>query len=137
MECSYRRMTYIFALFPVILCLGLVIAQLISMGFPEVPSRSANFDCDDSTLAMYRHFQSLGIESTPIIGNLKMSDEPYAESNHVWLLVKNGGMEIAYDWGTPRFDRQHYEGYTINLDYLLQAVQQDRQASGTLASTGQ
>jgi hypothetical protein len=25
----------------------------------------------------------------------------------------------------PRFDRQHYEGYTISIDYLLSAVAED------------
>jgi hypothetical protein len=102
-----------------------------------LPEASPTFDCDDATLAMYRHFQSLGIESTPIIGNLKMDGEAYMESNHVWLLVKSGDREIAYDWGTPRFDRQHYEGYKISLDFLLSAVEQDQQGSGELASQGQ
>jgi hypothetical protein len=116
---------------------GLAFLRVTSIVFPAVPAPSAAFDCDDSTLAMYRHFQSLGIESVPIIGNLKMNGEAYMESNHVWLLVKTGDGEIAYDWGTPRFDRQHYEGYTISLDYLLNVVEQDHQAGGTLASSDQ
>jgi hypothetical protein len=94
--------------------------------FPPVTEPSAAFDCDDATLQMYRYFQDRGIESTPIIGNLKMNGEKYMECNHVWLLVKSGDKEIAYDWGTPRFDRQHYEGYTISLEYLLQAVKEDK-----------
>jgi len=103
--------------------------------FPRVSEPSAAFDCDDSALETYRYFQDLGIESTPIVGNLEMDGEEYMESNHVWLLVRSGGLEIAYDWGTPRFDRQHYEGYTISLEYLLYAVQADRQGGGAVAAT--
>jgi hypothetical protein len=102
--------------------------------FPPVSEPSSTYDCDDDTLQMYREFERAGIESTPIIGNLNMSGEAYMECNHVWLLVKSGDKEIAYDWGTPRFDRQHYEGYTISLDYLLYAVNQDKKGDDTLAS---
>jgi hypothetical protein len=63
-----------------------------------------------------------------------MDAEAYMESNHVWLLVKSGDGDIAFDWGTPRFDRQHYEGYIISLDTLLEAVAQDRQNGNALAS---
>ena len=93
--------------------------------FMSLPEPSPTFDCDDAALAMYRHFQSLGIESTPIVGNLDIEGEEYEKSNHVWLLVESGDKEIAFDWGLPRFDRQHYEGYTISLDYLLEAVAED------------
>ncbi len=99
--------------------------------FPSLPAPSPTYDCDDATLAMYRYFQGLGIESTPIVGNLDIEGEDYDESNHVWLLVKSGDREIAYDWGFPRFDRQHYEGYTISLDYLLYAVGEDMKTGGS------
>jgi hypothetical protein len=125
------------AFISVVLIVGLSLPRFISMVFPAIPAPSAIYDCDDSALAMYRHFQGLGIESTPIIGNLTMNGESYAESNHVWLLVESGDKEVAYDWGTPRFDRQHYEGYIISLEHLLQAVEDDRPASGTLASIDQ
>ena len=45
-------------------------------------------------------------------------------------MLKAGGKDIAYDWGVPRFDSQHYEGYTISLDYLLQAVADLAQVGG-------
>jgi hypothetical protein len=106
-------------------------------GSIELPKGSSTFDCDDATLAMYQYFLSHGIESTPIIGNLKMDNETYIESNHVWLLVITTDGEIAYDWGTPRFDRQHYEGYKVSLDVLLGAVEQDKQGGGELASQNQ
>jgi len=102
-----------------------------------VSKYSDTFDCDDSALAMFHYFQDLGIEATPIIGNLKMDGEAYADSNHVWLMVRSGGWEIAYDWGTPRLDRQHYEGYEISLGQLLAAVEQDRQGRDGLTSTAQ
>lgn len=106
------------------LFLGLV--QLNPVLFPHVGEATATYDCDDETLDMYRHFEQLGIESVPVVGNLNMAGENYTQSNHVWLLVKFGNRRIAYDWGTPRFDKQHYEGYKINLDYLLYVVQQDK-----------
>ena len=108
--------------------------RLSPVVFPPVPEPSATFDCDDSALAMYRHFERLGIESTPIVGNLEVSGEAYMESNHVWLLVKSGDRKIAYDWGSPRFDRQPYEGYAISLDYLLYAVAEDRKGGDILIS---
>jgi hypothetical protein len=114
----------IFLLFSTAVILGL--PQLNPSLFPRVGEPSTSYDCDDETLDMYKHFSSLGIETTPVVGNLKLSGENFTQSNHVWLLVKSGEKQIAYDWGTPRFDKQHYEGYKINLDYLLYAVAQDK-----------
>jgi hypothetical protein len=118
----------------IIIIAGLVFPRLSSLLLLPLPHASAAYDCDDATLATYRYFQSLGIRATPIIGNLKTDGETYMESNHVWLLVDYGGREIAYDWGTPRFDRQHYEGYAVGLDFLLSAVAQDQQHSGMISS---
>jgi hypothetical protein len=100
----------------------------------SLPQPSASYDCDDATMAMYRHFQSLGVESTPIVGNLELTGEDFKESNHVWLLVKYGGKEIAYDWGIPRFDHQHYEGYVIGLDFLIYAVASDIKGDDALVT---
>ncbi len=116
------------------LAVMVTLPRLSPVIFPVLPGPSPTFDCDDGTLDMYRHFQGLGIESTPIVGNLDMNGEEYMESNHVWLLVKSGDRDIAYDWGIPRFDRQHYEGYTISLDYLLYAVAEDKKSADLLAS---
>jgi hypothetical protein len=118
----------------------MILVSVLTFSWPgsiELPKGSSTFDCDDATLAMYQYFLSHGIESTPIIGNLQMDSEAYMESNHVWLLVKTSNGEIAYDWGTPRFDRQHYEGYEISLDILLGAIKQDKQGSGELAAQNQ
>ena len=116
------------------LAVMVTLPRLSPVIFPALPGPSPTFDCDDGTLDMYRHFQGLGIESTPIVGNLDMDGEEYMECNHVWLLVKSGDRDIAYDWGIPRFDRQHYEGYTISLDYLLYAVAEDKKDADLLAS---
>ena len=101
--------------------------------YPSVPVPSTEFDCDDGTLSMYRYFQQMGIESTPIIGNLNSTGEEFMESDHVWLMVKSGDNTIAYDWGEPRFDSQHYEGYAVDLDALLHAVEEDRKGTEILA----
>ena len=121
----------VFILISTAVTLGL--PRLNAVIFPGVQEPSATYDCDDETLDRYRHFQKLGIECAPIVGNLDMSGETYMESNHVWLLVKSGDRQIAYDWGTPRFDRQHYEGYTISLDYLLYTVNQDKKGNDMMA----
>jgi hypothetical protein len=133
----FRNLSKILSFLFIVIVVGLTFPRLSSIVFPSVPPPSPSFDCDDSTLMMFRHFQSLGIEATPIIGNLKMTGEAYMQSDHAWLLVKSGDLEIAYDWGTPRFDKQHYEGYTITLDQLLSAVEHDKQGDNALASTGE
>lgn len=102
--------------------------------YPPLPKPSAEFDCDDGALTMYYHFQRLGLESTPVIGNLNLNGEKYMECNHVWLLVQSGDKAIAYDWGEPKFDSQHYEGYAITLADLLYAVDEDRKNNQMIAS---
>jgi hypothetical protein len=100
--------------------------RLSTVIYPVLPAASDEFDCDDSTLSMYRHFQQLGIETIPIMGNLNMDGEEFMESDHIWLMVKSGDTAIAYDWGEPCFDGQHYEGYPVELDTLLYAVDEDK-----------
>ncbi len=117
-----------------IITITLALIRLSIIIFPALPESSDTYDCDDGTLAMYRHFEKLGIDSTAFVGNLEMDGEKYMESNHVWLMVKSVNTEIAYDWGTPRFDHQHYEGYAISLDFLLHAVEHDRLGGDELAS---
>lgn len=112
-------------------CFMLTLPRLNTAIFPEVPEPSASYDCDDGTLYMYRHFQSLGVKATPVLGNLDMSGEGYYDCDHVWLMVNSGDYRIAYDWGLPQFDKQHYEGYTVDLDYLLYAVNADFEAEGS------
>ncbi len=113
----------------------LVLLRLNPVLFPDVSGPSETFDCDDGALAMYEHFQKQGIESWPIIGNLEKEEESFGESNHVWILVDFGGKKLAYDWGLPHLDKQHYEGYIIGVDKLLLAVDYDKAIpDGGLAS---
>jgi hypothetical protein len=128
----YKILTFVF----VVLTVTLTLPRFSPVLFPRVTAPSSSHDCDDAALAMYRHFQRLGIESAPIVGNLDLNGEAFEQSNHVWLLVKSGDKEIAYDWGIPRFDRQHYEGYTISLDYLLGAVAEDITGDNVLVAAG-
>lgn len=120
----------------ILVAVTLVMVRLSPVVFPPVPEPSATFDCDDSTLVMYQHFKKMGIPSWPIIGNLKTDNEAFNESNHVWLLVGFGDKKIAYDWGLPRLDGQHYEGYIISFDKLMMAVEYDFAGDeGLLASS--
>jgi hypothetical protein len=87
----------------------LVLLRTNPILFPPVQGASETFDCDDSALAMYEHFQSYGIQSWPIIGNLEAEDEAFADSNHVWLLV-DFGLKSSLRLGMPPAGQQHYEG---------------------------
>ncbi|MBI2852464.1 MAG: hypothetical protein HYX84_05135 [Chloroflexi bacterium] len=98
--------------------------------FFRIPQPSAEFDCDDATLLMWRRLNSIGIKSTPILGNLKTTGEAYLDTDHIWLLVNVAGGHIAMDWGRIYFDRQHYEGYLTNHDQLLAFVAQDFASQG-------
>ena len=129
-----QGMLKIVAFVLVTVCAAFLMMRMSPFIFPPVPDPSSTFDCDDSALAMYNHFKSLGIEARPIIGNLAMDGEEYMESDHVWLLVTSGDKEIAYDWGFPRFDKQHYEGFEITLDKLRVAVADDFAGGEYLAS---
>ncbi|MBI2848411.1 MAG: hypothetical protein HYX83_04470 [Chloroflexi bacterium] len=100
-------------------------ALLQSLYF-HMPAPSAEFDCDDSTLLMWQRLNNIGIKSRPMLGNLKTTNESYLETDHIWLLVDIGPWSVALDWGAPRFDRQHYEGYIVTYDRLLAFVEQDK-----------
>lgn len=74
---------------------------------------------------MMERLQSVGISSTPIIGNLNKTGESYMEIDHVWLLVNVHGFEIAFDHGVCYLDPQHREGFLISKQELLVFVEQD------------
>ncbi len=120
-------------LFHILICL--VLASLTFIGLLpiltktllfQLPRPSATFDCDDGTLLMYNRLTNLGIKATPFVGNLLTTGEKYPEINHIWVLVEIGGISIAFDWGTPWLDKQHYEGYPINYQQLVEFVKQDQ-----------
>ena len=112
----------------------LVLAGAAWVLLPDVAAASASYDCDDASLAMYRHFASVGLSARPVAGNLEKDGEDYEDADHVWLLVNVLGREIAWDWGLPRFDAQHYEGYELSLDDLLTAVAADSTGGSVLAA---
>lgn len=112
-----------FALWAAVFCLVVFVG--IQYIFLDVPEPSPTFDCDDSTLYMYHHFTELGVEVQPIVGNLDMTGESWQQTNHVWLMVKFGDNWVPYDWGYPCFDDQHYEGYGVSYEQLLEAVEKD------------
>jgi len=112
-----------FALWAAVFCLVVFVG--IPYLLPDVPEPSQTFDCDDSTLYMYDHFTELGCEVQIIAGNLDMTGESFEEIDHVWLLVQVGDGWQAYDWGEPCFDDQHYEGYGVSYEQLLEVSQRD------------
>ena len=102
--------------------------------FFRMPSPSPDFDCDDGTLLMFTRLSRLGISATPLLGNLKKTGEVVMESDHVWVTATIFGLNIAFDWGSQRFDSQHYEGYPITYEQLLELVEQDKVIPGIPSS---
>ncbi|MDP3879864.1 MAG: hypothetical protein Q8Q07_06130 [Dehalococcoidales bacterium] len=131
-RCSSQRWLsrcnlYLLAAFIAFALILLALSPLmIQKLFFVMPRPSPEFDCDDSALLMMERLSSLGIRSTPILGNLKMTGESYQETDHIWLLVEIAGLRIPFDWGQPHFDRQHYEGFTQTYQQLLAFVEQDK-----------
>jgi phage shock protein PspC (stress-responsive transcriptional regulator) len=101
--------------------------------FPDIPFPSdiSGWDCDDSALYMYHYIIDNWPEDKPwiVIGDLEKSNENIVrlEFDHVWIVIEvREGYCIAYDWGKPYFDEQHYEGCPITYDELLEAVEYDK-----------
>ena len=115
-----------------------------------MPPPSSTWDCDDDALYMYNQLKEARNWSAimPVIGNLEISGESFLdlEYNHVWIMVnevvpyvKSGSdpvsindlgichVWVAYDWGEPCFDLQHYEGAIITPNELIEAVEYDKQ----------
>lgn len=101
------------------------LACLAGVLLPALPSQSSTFDCKVSTLSMYRHFTNMGFAATPVMGNLNATGERPEDSNHAWLIVNIYGKDIAYDWGHPCFDHQHYEVYPMSLENLRMQISMD------------
>jgi len=94
------------------------------------PTDVGGFDCDDSALYMYYYFRNMGYEVKIITGNLDLVGESFLQCNHVWVWVKSGGYDYAYDWGHycdyyTDAQHQHYEGYELSFAFLVSAVQVD------------
>lgn len=99
-----------------------------------MPNASPDFDCDDGTLLMFTRLSRFGISATPLLGNLKKTGEAFMESDHVWITANILDLNIAFDWGSQRFDTQHYEGYPITYEQLLELVEQDKVIPGIPSS---
>ncbi len=91
----------------------------------RLPSQSALYDCDDAVLATLTKLDALGVSAFPVVGNLGETGEARSEIDHAWVIAEIAGMQIAFDWGEPWLDRQHYEGYPITRGQLLEYVEFD------------
>ena len=111
----------------------LIILLLVICLFPiftkymvfRLPDPSPLYDCDDAALAMLDRLTALGISATAIVGDLDKTGETYDELTHVWVIAEIAGLTIAFDQGEPWLDKQHYEGYPITRDELLEFVEFD------------
>ena len=113
------------------LALALVAPLFLREAFFHLPAYSDGFDCDDGTLFMIERLQSMGITSVPVLGNLNKSGEAYLDSDHVWVMADIAGRQIAFDKGVFYLDRQHYEGFKISDQMLLDFVVQDLKTENT------
>lgn len=99
--------------------------------FPDITMPvSTDWDCDDAALFIYEYFsQYEEYDPAIVIGDLQKTDENilHLEFDHVWVIVNvEQNYWIAYDWGKPCFDEQHYEGCIITYDELLKAIEYDK-----------
>lgn len=108
-----------------LIILMLLLPLLGKVLFFRLPQSSSTFDCDDSTLAMYQRLASTGIKSTVMAGDLDANGEKFEDIDHVWLVADIAGQKIAFDWGLPELDRQHYEGYAVSYQQLEAWVAHD------------
>lgn len=98
---------------------------------PPVP---ATWDCDDLALFTYNFLiDDYGFNEEDVrilLGNLHIEGEEISECNHVWIICygrtnEGGPYWMAFDWGGLYCDEQHYEGWPITYEELLQAVEYD------------
>lgn len=101
--------------------------HLLIADVPNMPEASDTFDCKNSALLMYEYFTEKGYECQIISGNLELKNEYIMDCNHTWVLVNKTGEDfaLAFDWGRPRLDTQHYEGYSLSYEELKDAVEAD------------
>ena len=114
------------ALFIWVICANVPEPLLRSPNVPDMPAASDDFDCDDSALFMHDYFTSRGYECVIVSGNLELEKETFPECNHMWVIVMcPNEASIAYDWGSPCYDKQHFEGFMINYEQLKDIVASD------------
>ena len=106
--------------------------------FIDMPPQSEDFDCDDAVKIEYDRLTEWGLKPTIMLGDLKRTSESYMESDHVWLLVSLGPLNLPLDWGKLQFGRQYYEGYPVGNDKLEVFIRQDKEKKGSFpAKDGQ
>lgn len=87
--------------------------------FPVIDIPADYTDCKEAVVYMYNHFDAQGYEVYPVVGNLELIDEELLECNHTWIMVMlYGEYWVAYDWGQPYFDEQHYHGYKMPIEAI-------------------
>ena len=91
---------------------------------PNMPEETDTFDCKHASLFMHEYFIEKGYECQIIVGNLDLNNETILDCNHTWVLVNKPGEDVAlaFDWGHPCIDKQHYEGYKISYEQLKDGV---------------
>jgi hypothetical protein len=76
---------------------------------------------------MHEYFTSQGFECTIVVGNLEMENEAFYQCKHVWVIVTSPDKKnLAYDWGVPQFDKQHYHGFSLTPKQLREVVLSDK-----------
>ncbi len=80
-------------------------------------------DCNDMVVDIWNEFVSQGIVSLIVVGNVRVSQEAFADSNHAWLMVYSGeGSAVAveatngkiYSWDDAQVYphlKQYWEGF--------------------------
>lgn len=101
----------------------------LAFGIPTfaVGKPSATYDCDDAALDMVKQCEEEDFEYIIIVGNPKVKNVSCLKCTHVWILVVIDDESYAYDWGHYKYDKQHYEGFTITKEELLKAVELDKE----------
>lgn len=134
-SCRHRRFTLIIRLLLCLILVAAIFPVFVKILFLGMPDQSTTFDCDDSVLFMYNRLSELNIKAVPFVGDLDKAGEKYNDITHIWLLVNIAGINIPLDWGTPLLDSQHFEGYPVTYEQLIEFVNQDRTNSSVPAAT--
>lgn len=114
---------WIFSIFSFLTASGIIWLNPL---FLQIPSPSDAFDCDDAALKTIDKFAAIGLKVFPVVGNLAITGEKYSGIDHAWAVIELPFNRVmAFDWGRPEFDKQHYEYYPITRERLLAYVIQD------------
>lgn len=99
----------------------------VTAAFPtiDIPSEYGG-DCKNAAVYMHTYFDRQGYEVYLVVGNLERDNETLVECNHTWVMVLlHEPYWVAYDWGNPCFDEQHYFGYKVPIESLLTIIEKE------------